>query len=120
MGQNLELELLPIGSVVMFKDWEHPLMVYGRRQMDSETKTTWDYVCCYFPHGNISSEYNFFLNHEDISSVLHLGFINETELEFQKLFKKKLKKNSDSFRCWCFEIVKEWILIHIYIKREFL
>ncbi|TXR95632.1 hypothetical protein DN390_21095 [Bacillus sp. SH7-1] len=27
MGQNLELELLPIGSVVMFKDWEHPLMV---------------------------------------------------------------------------------------------
>ncbi len=38
MGQNLELELLPIGSVIMFKDWEHPLMVYGRKQMDSETK----------------------------------------------------------------------------------
>ncbi|PEC23676.1 DUF4176 domain-containing protein [Bacillus cereus] len=92
MGQNLELELLPIGSVVMFKDWEHPLMVYGRRQMDSETKKTWDYVCCYFPHDNISSEYNFFLNHEDISSVLHLGFINETELEFQKLFKKEIEE----------------------------
>ncbi|MCU5583709.1 DUF4176 domain-containing protein, partial [Bacillus toyonensis] len=29
MVQNLELELLPIGSVVMFKDWEHPLMIYG-------------------------------------------------------------------------------------------
>ncbi|MBR9694519.1 hypothetical protein BM74_17165 [Bacillus thuringiensis] len=27
MGQNLELELLPIGSVVMFKDWEYPLIV---------------------------------------------------------------------------------------------
>ncbi|MBC6971795.1 DUF4176 domain-containing protein [Bacillus sp. Xin] len=38
MGQNLELELLPIGSVVMLKDWEHPLMVYGRKQIDSETK----------------------------------------------------------------------------------
>ncbi len=38
MGQNLELELLPIGSVVIFKDWEHPLMIYGRKQMDSETK----------------------------------------------------------------------------------
>ncbi|MGE6402299.1 DUF4176 domain-containing protein [Bacillus cereus] len=67
-------------------------MVYGRKQMDSETKRTWDYVCCYFPHGNISSEYNFFLNHEDISSVLHLGFINETELEFQKLFKKEVEE----------------------------
>lgn len=40
MGQNLELELLPIGSVIIFKDWEHPLMIYGRRQMDSETKKT--------------------------------------------------------------------------------
>lgn len=46
----------------------------------------------FFPHGNISSEYNFFLNHEDISSVLHLGFINETELEFQKLFKKEIEE----------------------------
>nr|WP_259347369.1 DUF4176 domain-containing protein [Bacillus sp. ME78] len=45
-----------------------------------------------FPHGNISSEYNIFLNHEDISSVLHLGFINETELEFQKLFKKEIEE----------------------------
>lgn len=92
MLKQIEDELLPIGSVVMFKDWEHPLMVYGRRQMDFETKKTWDYVCCYFPHGNISSEYNFFLNHEDISSVLHLGFINETELEFQKLFKKEIEE----------------------------
>ncbi|WP_319802173.1 hypothetical protein [Bacillus thuringiensis] len=41
---------------------------------------------------NISSEYNFFLNHEDISSVLHLGFINETELEFQKVFKKEIEE----------------------------
>lgn len=56
-------------------------MVYGRRQMDSETKNM-ELCTLFFPHGNISSEYNFFLNHEDISSVLHLGFINETELEF--------------------------------------
>ncbi|MRS07752.1 DUF4176 domain-containing protein, partial [Bacillus anthracis] len=51
-----------------------------------------DYLCCYFPHGNLSSEHNFFLNHEDISSVLHLGFINETEVEFQKLFKKEIEE----------------------------
>ena len=58
MGQNLELELLPIGSV-MFKDWEHPLMVYGRRQMDSETKNM-GLCMLLFPSCNISSEYNFF------------------------------------------------------------
>ena len=44
----------------------------------------------------------FLLNHEDISSVLHIGFINETEVEFQKLFKKKLKKSSDSFKMLVF------------------
>lgn len=38
MVQNLELELLPIGSVVMFKDWEHPLMIYGIKWMYSKTK----------------------------------------------------------------------------------
>ncbi|MBR9694520.1 hypothetical protein BM74_17170 [Bacillus thuringiensis] len=32
------------------------------------------------------------MNHEDISSVLHIGFINETEVEFQKLFKKEIEE----------------------------
>ncbi|PQZ42067.1 hypothetical protein CQZ94_30310 [Bacillus sp. MYb209] len=32
------------------------------------------------------------MNHEDISSVLNLGFINETELEFQKLLKKEVEE----------------------------
>ena len=61
MVQNLELELLPIGSVVKFKTWEQPLMIYGRKQEDSKTKETWDYVACYYPIGNVSTEYNMFL-----------------------------------------------------------
>ena len=38
MVQNLELELLPIGSVVKFKTWEQPLMIYGRKQEDSKLR----------------------------------------------------------------------------------
>jgi len=30
--------LLQIGSVVRFKTWEQPLMIYGRKQEDSKTK----------------------------------------------------------------------------------
>ncbi|MBJ3792343.1 DUF4176 domain-containing protein, partial [Bacillus sp. OA1] len=41
MVQNLELELLPIGSVVKFKTWEQPLVIYGRKQEDPKTKETW-------------------------------------------------------------------------------
>ena len=53
--------LLPIGSVVRFKSWEQLVMIYGRKQMDSKTKEEWDYVACYYPIGNISTEYNLFL-----------------------------------------------------------
>ena len=53
--------LLPIGSVVRFKNWEQLVMIYGRKQMDSKTKEEWDYVACYYPIGNISTEYNLFL-----------------------------------------------------------
>ena len=62
-GENREREetLLPIGSVVRFKNWEQLVMIYGRKQMDSKTKEEWDYVACYYPIGNISTEYNLFL-----------------------------------------------------------
>ena len=36
-------------------------MIYGRKQETSKTKETWDYVACYYPIGNVSTEYNMFL-----------------------------------------------------------
>ncbi|MGQ0517058.1 DUF4176 domain-containing protein, partial [Bacillus sp. D-CC] len=56
------VEILPIGSVVRFKTWEQPLMIYGRKKEDSKPKKTWDYVACYYPIGNISKKYNSILN----------------------------------------------------------
>ncbi|PFT90580.1 DUF4176 domain-containing protein [Bacillus cereus] len=84
MVQNLELELLPIGSVVKFKTWEQPLMIYGRKQEDSKTKEAWDYVACYYPIGNVSTEYNMFFNHEYISEVIFTGYINEDEIKLRE------------------------------------
>ena len=49
--------LLPIYSVVRFKTWEQPLMKIRR----FKTKETWEYIACYYPIGNISTEYNMFL-----------------------------------------------------------
>ncbi|WP_373638045.1 DUF4176 domain-containing protein [Bacillus cereus] len=69
--------LLLVGSVVGFKTWEQLLMIYDRKQEDSKTKKTWDYVACYYPIGNISTEYNMFFNHEHISGVIFTGYVNE-------------------------------------------
>lgn len=50
-------------------------MIYGRKQ------ETWDYVACYYPIGNVLTEYNMFLNHEYISEVIFTGYINEDEIK---------------------------------------
>ncbi|KAB2482794.1 DUF4176 domain-containing protein [Bacillus cereus] len=73
-----------MGSVVKFKTWEQPLMIYGRKQEDSKTKEIWDYVACYYPIGNVSTEYNMFFNHEYISEVIFTGYIIGDEIKLRE------------------------------------
>ncbi|MED2217258.1 DUF4176 domain-containing protein [Bacillus thuringiensis] len=73
-----------MGSVVKFKTWEQPLMIYGRKQEDSKKKEIWDYVACYYPIGNVSTEYNMFFNHEYISEVIFTGYIIGDEIKFRE------------------------------------
>lgn len=55
-----------------------------QKQEDSKTKETWDYVACYYPIGNVSTEYNMFFNHEYISEVIFTGYINEDEIKLRE------------------------------------
>lgn len=80
--------LLPIGSVVRFKSWEQLVMIYGRKQMDSKIKEEWDYVACYYPIGNISTEYNLFFNHEHVSEIVFTGYINDEEIKLSEDLKR--------------------------------
>ena len=76
-------ELLPIGSVVFVEEINQSLMIYGRKQQQSDNKL-WDYVACPYPHGNLSKEYNVFFNHNQIVHLLFKGFETEDELELRK------------------------------------
>ena len=58
--EQTEQKLLPIGSVVKFKEWDQTLMIYGRMQNDSKTLKRWDYVACFYPHGNLTADSNIF------------------------------------------------------------
>lgn len=80
---GIQEELLPIGSVVKFKDWNQTLMIYGRMQNDSKTRKRWDYVACFYPHGNLDKDSNIFFNHKDISEVVFKGYVNEEEIAFR-------------------------------------
>jgi len=80
---NTEQKLLPIGTVVKFKDWNQTLMIYGRMQNDSKTLKRWDYVACFYPHGNLTADSNIFFNHQDISEIVFMGYVNEDEIAFR-------------------------------------
>ncbi|MCM3781820.1 DUF4176 domain-containing protein [Neobacillus mesonae] len=93
--QSAERTLYPIGSVVRFKEWEQTLMIYGRMQVDSDTLAIWDYVACYYPHGNISKDSNVFFNHEDISELVYKGYENEQELEFRQMLLEQIPSDKN-------------------------
>ena len=40
-------DLLPLGSIVILKDGDKKLMIYGRAQLAAETKEPFDYVACF-------------------------------------------------------------------------
>ncbi|GAK41721.1 hypothetical protein TCA2_4213 [Paenibacillus sp. TCA20] len=92
MTVNYEQDLLPIGSVVRIKEWKQKLMIYGRLQNDTESQGTWDYVACYYPHGNLTEDSNVFFNHEDIKDVIFKGFEDHEEVAFRKILAEAIKE----------------------------
>jgi len=75
---------LPIGSVILLKEGEKRLMIYGVKQKESGTDKIWDYAACLFPEGNIDLEHTYIFNHEQIDKIYHLGLQDEEQYEFNK------------------------------------
>ncbi len=75
---------LPIGSVILLKDADKRLMIYGRNQKDTGTNKICDYVGCLYPEGNIDLQHTYIFNHDQIERVFFIGFQDEEELELNK------------------------------------
>lgn len=83
-------ELLPIGTVVKLKDGEKSLMIYGVFQNHTESNTQYDYVACLYPEGNISHEFTYLFNHEQIDEIEYLGFVNAEHQLYRNSLAMKL------------------------------
>lgn len=81
-------EYLPIGSIVLLNNGTKRIMIYGRKQISMDTGEIYDYVACFYPEGNISQEYTFLFNNEDIREVLFRGFSDEENEEFLKVLEE--------------------------------
>jgi hypothetical protein len=73
---------LPIGSVVVLQNGSKRVMIYGRKQIQVGTQTEWDYIGCLYPEGNISEEYMYLFNHDQIDNVFFMGYQDEEEKAF--------------------------------------
>lgn len=86
-------EYLPIGTVVLLKGGEKKVMIYGRKQLASDNSGEFDYIACLYPEGNISDDYNFLFNHDDIAEVFFMGYVNEEEKKFLEILNESHTEN---------------------------
>jgi len=77
--------MLPLGSIVLLKGAQKKLMIYGRKQIQMESNTLYDYLGVVYPEGYIDPNYTFLFNHEDIDTIEFTGYSNDEEKKFQKL-----------------------------------
>ena len=80
-------DLLPIGSIVLLKNAKKRVMIYGIKQTSQENKE-YDYIGVFYPEGNISEEYQFLFNHEDIAKTFFRGFEDIERQEFIEKFEE--------------------------------
>lgn len=70
-------DLLPIGSVVLLKEGQKKLMIFGVKQMDSEVREEYDYIGVMYPEGNVGIEGQYLFNHENIDQIFFKGYEDE-------------------------------------------
>lgn len=82
MNNNVK-DLLPIGTIVLLEGGEKRIMIYGIKQSDEENPgVEYDYIGVMYPEGNLGSDYQFLFNHENIESIVFMGFEDEERDDF--------------------------------------
>lgn len=78
--------LLPIGSVVLLREAEKKLMIYGVLQTDETHGVDYDYIGVVYPEGSMGEGTSFLFNHDDIEDVYFKGYEDpERETFLQRL-----------------------------------
>ena len=81
---NTKEAILPIGSVVITKQGDIPLMIVSRGALYEEKGKTgyFDYCAVLYPTGIEDAKEFAFFNREDIESIIFIGYINSDEQLF--------------------------------------
>ena len=80
-------DYLPIGSVVLLKEGEKRLMIFGILQAnEDDLSEEYDYIGVPYPEGNLGEEHQYLFFHEDIEKVFFRGYEDEERVAlFERL-----------------------------------
>lgn len=92
-------EYLPIGSVVLLKDGDKRLMIFGIMQTvedeEQEIIEEYDYIGVPYPEGNMGDDYQYLFMHEDIEKVYFKGYEDNEREEFVERLVEHYKKDME-------------------------
>src|SRR5690625_1736975 len=81
-----EKRYLPVGSVVGLKNDSRRLLIIGRQLYSETNHVIRDFAALEYPNGFVSSKEKFILfDRKDIEVVYHYGYVDEKEMELDKL-----------------------------------
>ena len=88
-------DLLPIGTVVLLKDAQKRLMIFGIGQTDFTNDVNYDYIGVMYPEGNMGEGTQYLFNHSDIENIYFRGYEDEERAEFIENIQKMYDENSE-------------------------
>lgn len=90
------MNLLPLGTVVLLKEGEKRLMIFGIKQVNHGDNQVYDYIGCLYPEGHIGQDYLYLFNHEDIERVDFLGYVDGEFQLFRSRVAEELAKEENN------------------------
>lgn len=95
----MDINLLPIGSVISLKDAKKRLMIVGVSVYSTSENKKFDYAGILFPEGFMDQNHMILFSHQDIEKIHGLGYINAEmqafRLAFQNIKTEKENKNAE-------------------------
>ncbi len=87
----MNFEYLSIGTVVLLKNGQKPLMIYGRTQKIENVDGLVDYIGVPYPEGFISNDMVYYFDHTSIEKVLYSGYVNNDELSLREYINNQIR-----------------------------
>ncbi len=96
---------LPIGSVVLLKNATKPVMITGysiignanSENPEEITKKMYEYGCCVYPEGVLSTNLIGGFDHEQIEKILFVGYETESQAQISTLLNENYDKLREKF-----------------------